>query len=136
VESFNTRNFAICDTIVAETYTEHALAPFGKEEPGPVAGPEHMRATIHWLIKQFPDIHFEIEDMIAEGDLVACRIRSEGTNSGALNGVIPATGRSFSAAQTHWFRIGEGKLREQWATRDDLSVMVQLGVIPRPGPPQ
>jgi predicted ester cyclase len=76
-----------------------------------------------------------IEAMIAEGDTVAVRIFSEGTNLGALNGVVPPTGKRFSARQSHWFRVAENKLVEHWATREDLSAMVQLGVIQPPGRP-
>ena len=72
---------------------------------------------------------------MSEGDVVAARVLTEGTNLGKLNGVMPPTGKRFSARQSHWFRVEEGKLAEHWATRDDLTVMLQLGVVPRPGPP-
>jgi hypothetical protein len=48
---------------------------------------------------------------------------------------VPPTGRRFAAHQTHWFRAAGGRLAEHWATRDDLTAMLQLGVIRRPGPP-
>jgi hypothetical protein len=58
---------------------------------------------------------------------------SEGTNLGALNGVMPPTGKRFIARQSHWFRVAEGKLVEHWSTRDDLTAMLQLGVVQPPG---
>ena len=76
-----------------------------------------------------------IESIVEEGDLIAARVLSEGTNSGLLNGVIPPTGRRFSATQSHWFRVEDGRLAEHWATREDLPAMIQLGVISPPGPP-
>jgi len=78
----------------------------------------------------------EVEDVIAEGETVAVRVTSTGTNLGAIGGVAPPTGKSFVAGQTHWFRIEGGKLAEHWATRDDLTAMLQLGVIQPPGPPR
>ena len=132
---FNSRNLDECGQIVADRYTEHALAPFGREEPGEVAGPDHMRRTMEWLVAQYPDLHFDIEEVIAEGDRVACLVRSHGTNTGPLNGVMPPTGKRFNACQTHWFRIKDGKLAEHWATRDDLTAMIQLGLVPAPGSP-
>jgi len=42
--------------------------------------------------------------------------------------------KSFAARQSHWFRIADGKLAEHWATRDDLSAMLRVGVLKRPGP--
>jgi predicted ester cyclase len=134
-EIFNRQNFAVCGEIMAEDYVEHALAPFGHDEPGRVNGPQAMRASAEWLLAQFPDMHMTIEAMVAEGDTVAVRVLSEGTNLGPLNGVVPPTGKRFSARQSHWYRITDGKLAEHWATREDLPTMLQLGVIKPPGGP-
>jgi len=49
--------------------------------------------------------------------------------------VVPPTGKRFSARQSHWFRVEEGKLVEHWATREDLPTMLQLGIIQSPGGP-
>ena len=94
-----------------------------------------MRATAEWLLAQFPDLHMTIEAMIAEGDTVAARILSEGTNLGPLNGAVPPTGKRFMARQSHWFRVADDKLVEHWATREDLPTMLQLGIIQPPGAP-
>ena len=64
---------------------------------------------------------------------MAVRVLSEGTNSGPLNGVVPPTGKRFSARQSYWYRVVDGKLAEHWATREDLPAMLQLGVILPPG---
>jgi predicted ester cyclase len=132
---FNSQDFDGCAEIAAETYVEHALAPFGEASPGEVNGPKHLQEAAVWLLAQFPDLHMTIESMVSEDETVAVRILSEGNNLGPLNGVIPPTGRHFSARQSHWFRIRDGKLAEHWATRDDLTAMLQLGALQRPGPP-
>ncbi len=132
---FNRKNFAACDELMAENYLEHALAPFGDREPGRVNGPQHIRAVAEWLLAQFPDGHMTVEAVVSEGDIVAARVLGDGTNLGKLNGVVPPTGKRFSAYASHWFRVENGKLAEHWATRDDLTTMLQLGVVPRPGPP-
>lgn len=134
-EIFNRQNLDVCDEIMAEDYVEHGVAPFARSAPGRVNGPEAMRGTAEWLLAQYPDLHMTIEAMISEGDTVAVRILSEGTNLGPLNGVVPLTGKRFSARQSHWFRIAEGKLVEHWATREDLPAMLQLGIIQPPGGP-
>jgi len=131
-EAFDRREYDVLPQLVAERYLEHALAPFGASEPGEVAGPDHMRGVIAWLVAQYPDLRMFVEMTAATGDLVVARVRSEGTNLGPLNGVMPPTGRSFSAHQTHWYRICDGRLCEHWADRDDLGTLLQLGVIPRP----
>jgi predicted ester cyclase len=134
-EVFNRQNFSVCEEIMAEDYVEHAVAPFGRSAPGRVNGPQAMRQTAEWLLAQFPDMQMTIEAMVSEGDTVAVRILSEGTNLGPLNGGIPPTGRRFSAHQSHWYRVADGKLAEHWATREDLPAMLQLGAIQPPGGP-
>jgi predicted ester cyclase len=93
----------------------------------------HLKEASSWLRAQFPDLRMEIEAIVAERDTVAVLVTSTGTNRGPLNGVIPATERTFSARQSHWFRVEDGRLAEHWATRDDLSTMLQLGIVGRPG---
>jgi predicted ester cyclase len=134
-EIFNRHDFAVCEEIMAEDYTEHAVAPFGQSAPGKVHGPKAMRETAEWLLAQFPDMRMTIEAMVSEGDTVAVRVLSEGTNLGPLNGVVPPTGNRFAARQSHWYRVVDGKLAEHWATREDLPTMLQLGVIQPPGGP-
>jgi predicted ester cyclase len=132
-ELFNRKNFAVCDEMMAEEYLEHAPAPFSEDAPGRVNGPKAMRQSAEWLLAQFPDLSMTIEAMISEGDTVAVRVLSEGTNLGPLNGVVPPTGKRFRARQSHWYRVRDGKLVEHWATREDLPAMLQLGVISPPG---
>ena len=132
---FTSENPAAPDEIMAEDYVEHAIEPFGREEPGRVHGPSHARKVVSWLTAQFPDLEMTIESLVADGDMVAVRVRSAGTNRGKLGGFAPPTNRRFVADQSHWYRVAGGRLCEHWATRDDLSTMLQLGVIQPPGPP-
>jgi predicted ester cyclase len=132
---FNGNDLGACDAIFAEDYIEHACAPFQRDEPGRVNGPEHMRGVVGWLRSQFSDLEMTVEAVAVDGDLVVALVRSEGTNDGKLNGMMPPTGKRFVARQSHWFRVQDGKLAEHWATRDDLTAMLQLGVIPMPGGP-
>jgi predicted ester cyclase len=132
---FNGRALDLCDELVSGEYFEHAIAPFGGEEPGLVHGPDHMRNVVAWLVEQYPDVTMDVEALVAEGDIVVARVRSEGTNLGRLNGVVPPTGKRFSGRQSHWYRIEDGKLAEHWAIREDLETMLQLGILRRPGPP-
>jgi predicted ester cyclase len=134
-ELCNRGNLAAADELMAQDYLEHALAPFGQAEPGRVNGPAAMRQTAEWLLAQFPDLHMTIEAMVAEGDTVAVRVLSGGTNLGPLNGMMPPTGKRFAARQSHWFRVADGKLAEHWATREDLVAMLQLGLVQPPGRP-
>jgi predicted ester cyclase len=134
-QGFNERETDVFVELIATNYVEHATEPFRSEEPGKVDGPKHMRSVVEWLVEQFPDITMTVEAVVSDGDSVAARVLSEGTNLGKLGGVIPPTGKRFSARQSHWYRVRDGKLAEHWATRDDLTAMMQLGVLAPASPP-
>ncbi len=78
----------------------------------------------------FPDTRFDIEDIIADGDMVAIRGTASGTHKGGELWGIPPTGKRFAVEQVHWLRVAEGKVAEHWAVRDDLGMMHQLGAMP------
>lgn len=134
-ELFNERNLDVCDELMADDFVENAAAPFAPSAPGAVHGPTAMRATAEWLLTQFPDMRMEIEAIVSQDDTVAVRVLSTGTQLGAAPGAPPPSGKRFTARQSHWYRIRDGKLAEHWATRDDLTAMLQLGVVSPPGPP-
>ena len=120
-ELWNGRDLDLCDELIAARFVEHATAPFSAQEPGEVDGPATMRASVTWLLGQFPDLTMTIQAIATDGDLVAVRVSSRGTNLGRLNGVLPASGKAFDAGQSHWFRLTDGKIAEHWATRDELT---------------
>jgi predicted ester cyclase len=103
--------------------------PFAPQ--GLVAGLQGLKDFAYdpWFAA-FPDIHFAVEDLIAEGDRVAARVTMRGTHQGDLMG-IPPTGKQVSWTGIEIDRIKDGKYVESWLNTDDLGLMQQLGVIPQ-----
>ena len=95
-------------------------------------GPEGNRARLVEVSIAFPDVHFRLDDLIAEGDQVAVRFTISGTHLGPFAG-IPATGKQISIQGMIVHRLQDGKIVEDWAVRDSLGLLQQLGVIPMPG---
>jgi len=104
-----------------------------------VPGPAGCYSTALWLRAAFADLHYDIHHAIADGSMVAVHSTMSGrhvapwvvyTESGDVDSVFPPTNKSFAATQSHWFRIEDGKIIEQWANRDDISMSKQLGWIP------
>jgi len=123
-EVFNQGNFAIVDELVAPDFLNHEIPPGMNNR-----GAEATRQAVTMLRTAFPDLHFTIEEVLAEGDTVAGRVTMSGTHLGPFQG-IPPTGRSFQQAHMHFVRFRDGKAVEHRAVRDDLGMMRQLGVIP------
>jgi steroid delta-isomerase-like uncharacterized protein len=106
----------------------------------PPAGPEGLKRVFNSLLTAFPDRKYLIEDVIATGDKVVCRLTVSGTHQGVpeipVEGgmlmTVPPTGKAYTVQQIHIFRVENGKIAEHWAVRDDLGMMQQLGVVPIP----
>jgi len=57
-------------------------------------GPEELKQLFSIYFNAFPDLHADIEDIIAEGDRVAIRVMCRGTHKGEIMGIAP-TGRQI-----------------------------------------
>jgi predicted ester cyclase len=73
----------------------------------------------------FPDLQFTVEDMVAEGEKVACRITTRATHRGEFLG-IQATGKQVTTTGIDILRMAGGKLAERWGEFDTLGLLQQL----------
>jgi predicted ester cyclase len=120
---FNHGEISIADEVVSEEFINYDAPP---DAP---TGPAGLRYIVTQLRTAFPDIHFEVEEMVAEDDKVVARTTMSGTHLGDFFGIAP-TGRRVAQEQIHILRFENGKTVEHRAVRDDLGTMQQLGVIP------
>lgn len=91
-------------------------------------GIEGAKAAHRIMLAGFPDYQTVIQDIIAEGEKVATRIRMTGTNTGTFMG-IPATGKYVEFTGIYIARISNGKIVEHWGEEDSVSLLNQLGVL-------
>ena len=99
--------------------------------PGQGPGIEGLKGVLRGLKSAFPDMHWTIEEQIAEGDKVLSRFEWTGTHSGPFLGV-PATHRPVKVWGMVIDRFESGKIKDTRIIMDTLGLMVQLGVIPKP----
>jgi steroid delta-isomerase-like uncharacterized protein len=98
---------------------------------GLAPGLEVVKGWLAMFAAAFPDGHYAVEDVVAEGDKVVARTTFNGTHKAELPG-IPATGKAVTLASITIFRLDNGKIAEGWLVSDNLGMMQQLGVIPSP----
>ena len=72
-----------------------------------------------------------VEDMVAEGDIVAVRYVESGTSARAFRGLGP-TGKSYELVAMEWFVVKDGLIQRRWGARDFASQSRQLGFPPPP----
>jgi steroid delta-isomerase-like uncharacterized protein len=112
--------------VADEVFAPDAVLHLGTDE---LQGSEGFKQYVAGYRAAFPDIHWTIEDQVAEGDMVVTRLTGTGTHQGELMG-IPPTGLQVTATAIATVRIAEGKIQESWSSWDAMGLMQQLGVMP------
>jgi steroid delta-isomerase-like uncharacterized protein len=121
---WNQGHFDVADELLASDFAGHSSM-------AETRGSEEAKQFFVSLRAAFPDIHFTIEDQIAEGDKVVSRWRASATHIGEFQG-IPPTGKAGIITGITINRLANGKVVEGWTNLDELGLMQQLGVIPAP----
>lgn len=75
----------------------------------------------------FPLYWLEVEETIAEGDLVSLRARMRGVHQGDFMG-IPPTGNEIDVPGFLTYRIVGSKITDHWMMFDNAIMLQQLGV--------
>ncbi len=126
-ELFNAHDLDGMLARTADDFVNHNAAP------GTPRGPEGQRQVNERLWAAFPDVTFEVEDVLVADDRVAAIGTMRGTHKGEFMG-IPPTGKRFEARQMHRLRFNdEREVTEHLAVRDDVAMFAQLGVKFSPG---
>ena len=108
--------------LIPELFSENYVGHFPGET---VHGREGLAAQVTAHRSSFPDWTEEVEDEIVDGDRVAIRFKSRGTNLGDFLG-NPPSGNSVEISEVAIFRFMNGKISEQWVYPDILSLQRQL----------
>ena len=88
-----------------------------------------LKAAMDRVSKALADAHFQIDDMIAEGDRVAVRVTASARQVGEFMG-LPASGKSYEIGEIHIFRLRDGKVAEHWHEYNPGALTKQLGASP------
>jgi len=130
-ELWNERNLELADELFDENCITHQLR-VGSDLKGSRRGAEEMKHHVADWLSSFPDIHFTIEQMLAEGDRVMTQCYALGTHTATWLG-IPATGRVIKIQMFVVHRLAHGRIVEDWVLVDSLGVFQQLGLVKESG---
>ncbi|MBI3530449.1 MAG: ester cyclase [Betaproteobacteria bacterium] len=92
-------------------------------------GPSEFANTIVALRNGFPDIQFDLEDLIAEGDRVAVRWKFQATHMGPFAG-FPPSQKQVTQTAIVIYQVRDGKIIRAWLQPDRLGLLQQIGALP------
>jgi predicted ester cyclase len=118
-ETFNHGDLGIVDTLVGDEY----VGAQGDK------GPAGFKAVVAGLRAAFPDLHYTLDEVIAEGDRVAVRWHWTGTHQGTFR-KFAATGKAVTNTGAGIFRLRGGKIVAAELETDRLGFLEQIGAVP------
>jgi len=98
------------------------------EQRSKIRGPEEFIDTVKSIRNAFSNLLYEEQEICAMDDKVFSRVIVSGTHTGAFF-IFPPTGNKFSYQAVHIHKFSDNKIIEHRAIRDDLTFMMQLGIV-------
>jgi predicted ester cyclase len=113
-----------------ESAIDRMFSPQGKahgfaDDAGPLVGPEAYKVPYRTFCAAFPDIHFDIEDIVTEGEMAAVRWRATMTHQGNQLG-FPASGKRAELTGSSFLRIEGDWIMEGWNYTDVQGLFLRL----------
>ncbi|HMB68128.1 MAG TPA: ester cyclase [bacterium] len=118
-EAVNQGDLEAFDEFMAESFVEH------EELPGIPPTRDGVKQWFGLMRTAFPDLKFDVEFTMADGDRVAAYLTISGTQAAEFLGV-PSQGRAFSVKTIDIVRFQDGKAVEHWGVTDTGVMMQQL----------
>ena len=118
------------ETVYQEMYAPEYSWHFPSNNPK-VMTREEEAGGVKSAWSGFPDLHWDIEEMVSSGDRVIVRYVERGTHKGEYQGLRP-TGNMLEACGVWMARIKDGKIVEVREDFDELGWMQQLGMELKP----
>jgi predicted ester cyclase len=119
-------DLATLDELVAPDFVYH-----NPGQPEVHTHEQRRQKIIIEFTAAFPDIKYDLKDIIAEGDKVALRYSISATHKGEFMGIAP-TNKRVELTSLCMLRLANGKVAEMWVENNSLVMLMQLGVFPLP----
>jgi steroid delta-isomerase-like uncharacterized protein len=129
VRNFIQDLFTMGDPGAVERYLDPAFLNHDLPFPGASRGRDGMQVAADMFRRACPDWHSDVDQLVAEDDVVVERFTASGTHRGELMGV-PATGETLVLTGIQVFRIQGDKIVERWGELDQMGLARQLGLVP------
>jgi predicted ester cyclase len=116
--------FDVFDELCDPGVINHAAAPQARE------GIDALKRVIGFSRTAMPDQRWNDRVIVADEEYVVVRAVRESTWSAeSFRGIATPQGVMTAVEMVHIWRLVDSKIVEHWAVRDDLGLMMQLGVV-------
>jgi predicted ester cyclase len=122
----------IIKSFIEEVFNKHNISAaekyFTKENSSIGLGSEGFKQSLKALFTAFPDIHVNIEHIVAENDVVVVFLNFTGTHKGEFQGMLP-TNKKVNIRSADLYKIENEIIVGHWDVVDQLNLLQQTGAI-------
>jgi predicted ester cyclase len=94
---------------------------------------EYPKSGVGWAFETtfaaFPDLRWDLQEVIADPERVAALVVIEGTHEGEYLGARP-TGKRIQVYSAEFARVQDDRFIEHRGILDELHLIAQIGVVP------
>jgi predicted ester cyclase len=126
-------NKELIKSFVEEVFNKHNLTAIDKYHAtnltnGSGKTVESFKQSLTALFSGFPDLHVNIEHILAENNFVLVFLNFTGTHKADFQG-MPSTNNRMTIRSADLYRIENGMIIEHWDVVDSLDLLKQTGAI-------
>ncbi len=125
-DELNNSNFDVIDECFDENFIRYRVGGMAQDRAG-------TKQFLQGVLRMYPDIHRNIDWIVAEGEHVAFCFTWTGTNTGDDKN-YPPTGKKVTVEEIYYSRFKNGKIIEYKQYGDRLGYYHQMGITPPPPP--
>jgi predicted ester cyclase len=120
-EVVNDKNLNLIDDIFSQDYIAHSA----DSKDSHIIQDGSLKNFLIYFFKAFPNIHYTIDNIISEGDIVALNLTAAGAQKGEFIG-YQASQKTIRYKEMFFFRVSNNKLIEGWGLTDIDGIREQL----------
>lgn len=126
IRFINTGDTELGKSIISPTVIFHAPT-----SPEPMQGFQGYTAVLNMMRGTMPDVQWNAEEIISEGNKVMVRFSMTGTQTNPFMG-IPASGKKVNVTAINIYELSDGKIIREHGLPDLFTMLMQLGAIQAP----
>ena len=104
---------------------------YAPTSPEPMHGFQGYTAVLDMMRGAMPDVSWEAEEFISDGDKIMVRFTMAGTQTAPFMG-MPPSGKKVCVTAMNIYEFKDGKIVREHGLPDLFTMLIQLGAIPAP----
>lgn len=121
-EVMNKHNVAMIDSLISPDYVEHY------NDAGYPPTRDGFKKSMTDLFTSFPDVHINVNLIVADTAYAICHYTMTGTNAGSILGA--PNGKQIKIDGVDIMRFKNHKGIEHWGYNEEVKMMQQMGIMP------